>query len=117
MPTRLTVKAIERSTFVVTAAFTDETGAAVVPNSGLTWSLYKRIGNPPVDTVVNSRSQVAIASAASITIVLSDADLAIVAGQSKARYVLIEGTYTSTLGTLPIKDEVVFEIADLVGVT
>jgi hypothetical protein len=117
MPTRLTVKAVERSTFVVTAAFTDETGAAVVPNSGLTWSLYKRVGAPPVDTIVNSRNQVAIASASSVSIVLSGADLALTAGQTRARYVLIEGTYTSTLGTLPIKDEVVFEIVDLVGVT
>lgn len=117
MPTRLTVRAVEQSTFVVTAAFTDETGAAVVPNSGLTWSLYARVGSPPVDTVVNSRDQVAIASAASVDIVLSGDDLALVAGQSKTRYVLVEGTYSSTLGTLPLKDEVSFEIDDLVGVS
>lgn len=116
MPTTLTTQAVERSTFAITASFTDETGAAVVPNSGLTWSLLKKVDG--VETVVNSRNAVAITSAASVTIVLHGDDLALVAGEPKTRWVLVQGTYTSTLGIdLEIKEQVRFTIADLVGVT
>ena len=118
MPITLSEKAVEQSTFAIVVGFTDEEGAALTPNAGLTWSLYKKVGQPSVETVVNDRQNVAITSAAEMTIVLSGDDLALVANESKTRYLLVEGTYDSDLGTnLPIKEQVVFGIVNLVGVT
>ena len=51
--TNVLPNANERSTYVITAAFTDETGAPVTPNNGLVWSLMD-----PLGTVMNSRSAV-----------------------------------------------------------
>ena len=114
MPTTETsTLAVEKSTFVVTAAFTDEDDDAVIPNSGLTWTLTDISGN-----VINSRTAVAIASAASVNIVLSGLDLAIQsATDNKLRVLLVEGTYDSALGNnLPILDQFKFMIADLAGI-
>lgn len=114
MPSTLTTRAQERSTFGIVISFIDDTGAAVTP-SAATWSLTDGAGN-----VVNSRSAVAIGSlATTATIVLSGADLALLTTyQGNARYLLIEYTYTSSLGSgLPAKDQVLFYIDDLAGVT
>jgi hypothetical protein len=112
----LTEPAIEQSTYAVIAAFTDDAGTALVPNTGtLMWTLLKKVDG--VATVVNSKLNVAITSAASVTVVLSGDDLALVVGQSKSRWVLFEGEYNSALGSnLPFKHECVFQILDLVGV-
>lgn len=111
MPTKLTTNAIERSTYVITATFTDEDGDAEIPNSGLTWTLTNEHG-----TVINSRTAVAITAASTINIVLSGADLDIDDG--KFRVVTVEGTYNSTLGSnLPIKDEARFTVSNLTAVT
>ena len=112
MPTKLTTDAIEEGTYVITAAFTDEDGDAVTPNAGLVWSLTDGQGN-----VINSRENVAITPATSVTIVLTGDDLAI--GTNKThRVLLVEGTYDSTLGSnLPLKDQATFDICDLVKVT
>jgi hypothetical protein len=116
MPSTLSTPAIERGTYAITVAFTDDAEVSVTPNAGLTWSLYQKIDG--VETVVNERLDVAITSAASITVVLSDLDLALIDGTSKTRYLLLEGTYDSTLGTdLPIKEQVTFAIVNLVGVS
>lgn len=115
MPASFQTPAVERSTYVVTAAFTDELGVAVVPNAAsLTWTLTDLAGN-----VVNSRTAVAITSAATITIVLHGADLAL-GGllQGSARVVTIQGLYNSSLGSnLELKEQVLFEIYDLLVVT
>ena len=110
MPTTITTNAIERSTYAITAAFTDETGAAVVPNSGLTWTLTDATG-----AVVNSREDVAIASAASVTVVLTNLDLAIsTTYRDNRRLLTFEGTYNSSLGSnLAIRDQAEFQITDL----
>jgi hypothetical protein len=109
MPSALTAHAIDRSTYVVTAAFTDETGAAVTP-SAVTWSLFNETGG-----VVNSRSAVSATPAASVAIVLSGADLA--AADGSRRVLLIEATYDSTNGTgLTLRDSVTIVVDDLVGV-
>jgi hypothetical protein len=111
MPTTLTERARDRSTFGVVARFTDEADPPnpLIPNA-LTWSLLDSAG-----TVVNSRSAVSIAPAASVTIVLSGADL--VASEGSTRVVLLEGTYDSDLGAdLPLRDTVTFQIANLIGV-
>lgn len=107
MPTTLTTQAVERSTFAITAAFTDEAGAAVVPDTGLSWTLTDVVGN-----VVNSREDVTISPAASVSIVLHGADLQIGdAFRDNRRLVTITGTYDSSLGSnLEIVDWVQFEI-------
>lgn len=116
MPTELTTKPVERSTFVITAVFRDEDGALTVPNAPLTWTLTDDKG-----TVVNSREDVVVTPASTINIVLSGLDLAVGTGlNGVVRKVLLEGTYTSSLGTLPIKDEVTFKIhntTELDGIT
>ena len=116
MPTTISSEyAIEKSTFMVTAAFIDSAGAAVAPNVGLAWKLTDRSG-----TVINSRTSVVIAPAASVDIVLSGDDLAMQTGEgnSARRVVTIMGTYNSTEGSnLPIKDECVFTVRNLIAVT
>ena len=107
MPTTLTTGAIERSTFVISASFTDDAGAAATPNSGLTWTLTDVVGN-----VVNSREDVAIASSSTVEIVLHGADLAISdAYRDNRRLLTIQGTYNSSRGSdLAIVDWVEFSI-------
>lgn len=110
MPEFLDEKAVEESTFSITAAFTDSAGNAVVPNS-LTWSLSDRDG-----TIINSREDVAIATPAeSNTVVLFGDDLALADTDNPVRVFLIQGDYDDpVLGAgLPIKDEAIFEISNL----
>ncbi len=109
MTAYLTAKAIEKSTFPVTAAFTDETGAPVVPLT-LKWTLTDAAGN-----VINNRLDVDISTpAASVDIVLTGADLD-ADGNGTLRYLTIRGTYNSSLGNgLALVEAVRFEIDDLV---
>jgi uncharacterized lipoprotein YbaY len=105
---KLVTDAVDKSTYIVTAAFTDAAGSDVIPTA-ITWTLSNSSG-----TVVNSRSKVVVAGAASITIVLSGADLDYDDGPS--RVLTIEAVYDSTEGIgLPLKDEAVFSIVDLVN--
>jgi hypothetical protein len=107
--TKLTLPAIERSTYVVHCAFTDEDGVAVVPDT-ITWTLTDNIG-----TVINSRLDVAVAvPAAAIDIVLSGLDL-VVSGSTIGRVLTVSSVYTSTLGTLPCIEACSFGISDLVS--
>lgn len=117
MPTEFEISqaAVENGTFAITVSFTDEDGNAVVPNSPLTWSLTKsdRV------TIVNSREDVQITPpATTVTILLTGDDLAKDAGQLVSwRYLVIEGTYNSTLGNdLPLKDHLRFPIVDIAKV-
>jgi hypothetical protein len=108
------MKAIEESTFVVVADFQDEDGNAVAPNSA-SWSLVDEDGN-----IVNSREDISINSpSSSENILLSGDDLTLTDGRSEeARYVVVEGTYDSTLGNdLPIKDQIKFYILNLRKIT
>lgn len=110
MPTTITTKAVEQSTYVVTVAFTDEDGDAVTPTAAA-WSL--RDGN---GAIVNSREDVSATPGTSIDIVLQGDDLN--ADDGLARILTVEATYNSDLGTgLPLKDEVTFTIDDLIGVS
>lgn len=107
---KLTIEAVEQSTYVITATFTDETGAAVTPNV-LTWTLTDRNG-----TVINSRSAVSITPGASVQIVLSGDDLDF-SGADALRLLTVEGTYNSSLGNnLPLKEEAEFVIRGLAAV-
>jgi hypothetical protein len=107
-------KPAEEGTAVVTVAFTDHDGVAVSPNAGtLTWTLTDGRG-----TVINLRTDVAITSAASVTIVLSGDDLAITTPTGAKRIITVEGLYNSTDGNnLPIKVQGVFTIQEFVAVT
>ena len=103
----LPVFAKDRSTYVVTASFADEDGVSVVP-SAIVWSL-----STPRGTIINSRSAVPIASAASIDILLGAADLDYDDGS--VRILTIVATYDSTLGSnLTLKDQAQIRIEDLV---
>lgn len=109
MTTKLTDHATERSTYVITVAFRDETDAAVTP-SAATWTLTDRAG-----AVINSRSAVAITPlATSANIVLTGDDLALPDVRYRYRLVTVEYTYSSSLGAgLPGKEEVGFYIDPL----
>lgn len=107
MPVTLSAHAREKNTFGIVASFFDEVGAALTPNSGMTWTMTNEAG-----TVINSRTAVAISSATSVTIVLSGADLDLDDGA--VRVVTVECTYNSGLGSnLPLKDQVTFFVDDL----
>jgi len=112
MPTLLTSHAAEESTYAITAAFTDEAGDAVAPDT-LTWTLTNDAG-----TVINNREDETVDSpASSETIVLSGNDLA-VGGNGVVRILTIKGTYTSSLGSeLPLTDQVTFIIDDFTAIT
>ena len=99
--------AIEGSTYVVTAAFTDEDGDAVTPNT-VTWTLTTTNG-----TVINSREDVSITPDTSVDIVLSGDDLA-VGSNGRYRILTVEAVYDSSYGTdLPLKARCAFEIENL----
>jgi hypothetical protein len=96
MTTKATIAAEGRSTYVVTAAFYDEDGVAVVPTA-IHWSLQNSDG-----VVINSRSNVLVAvPAASVNIVLTGDDLALedTDNESEVRRLVVASTYNSTLGT------------------
>ncbi len=104
--------AIEESTYIITAIFTDDSGVAMTPLT-LTWSLTDLDG-----TIINSRNKVTATVATSYDVVLSGDDLALSAGDSGNRRLLMEGTYTSSAGTgLPFRKTYQFAIENLVGVT
>lgn len=118
MASKLSLKAREGSTFGIVAEFferttEDQEGTPIIPNEGLTWSLTDEDGNP-----VNDRTKEPLESAATVVIVLSGGDLALVNDYPVLRYVTIEGTYNSLLGTnLALIDEVSFQIENLSGVS
>jgi len=115
MPTQLTEYAVEKSTFAVQAAFLDDAGAAVTPDS-ITWTLCDPDGN-----IINSRSAVVIAvPAATVTIVLSDADLQLLSANNdwEIRYLEISAVYDSDIGSnLPLKDRAEFKVLNLKSIT
>ena len=113
MPTRLTTKAPEKGTYLVTVAFTDEAGTAVTPDS-ITWRLTDENG-----AVVNSRSTVAISvPAASNTIILSGSDLTVNDPTNTRRKLSVYAVLDLVAGNdKPVRDEVEFEIDNFVSVS
>ena len=112
MPTALSLKAVEQSTYIITASFTDEAGNSVTPDS-LKWSLVDR-----KKRIVNNRKDVEITSLdTSIDIVLSGDDIAIDGDGEVERWIVVEGTYTSDAGSgLPFRDQASFRISNLKSV-
>ena len=104
----------EKSSGVVTAAFEDEDGDAVIPTSIL-WTLTTVDGV----TVINSRDQVVISTmAASVDILLQGDDLAFTETEQDVKEVdrrlTIEAVYNSSLGTdIPLKDDKIITIRNL----
>ena len=108
MPTKLTLKANERSSYEITAVFRGADDALVVPDS-MAWTLTDGQGN-----AINGRENVAISPlASSVVITLSGADLEIGAFGLK-RVVTFEGVYDSSTGgnNLAFVDWVTFEMND-----
>lgn len=115
MPVTITTHAVEESTFVITASFTDEADNPVTPNAGLVWSLTDTEGN-----VINAREDIGLTEATSVDIVLQGADLALNTTKASVveRVLIVEGTYDSTVGNnLPLKEEARFFIDGLVKIT
>lgn len=111
MPSQLSLHAIDKSTYIVVASFTDEQGDAVTPKS-VNWTLSDTAGN-----IINGRYEVSETPAASVGIVLYGEDLAHL-GNSLPRVVTVEAVYDSvTYGNdLPIKEAIEFLIDDLIVV-
>jgi hypothetical protein len=106
MPIKLSA-ANEKSSYFVTVSFTDEEGQAVTPDT-LIWTLTDSNGN-----VVNDREDVEITPDTSVTIVLSGDDLPH-APYPGSLYLLVEATYTSSLGSdLPLVDEAEIPVTNL----
>jgi hypothetical protein len=114
MPTHLNTKAVEESSYVVTVSCKNATGGKVTPNS-CKWKLLDEDGNH-----VNSRVLTTISAALStaMKIVLSSNDLALPDSQKPRRKVVIIAKYTGNEGTsLPLTDEVTFDIVGVQGIT
>jgi len=113
MPVHIAEKAIEQSSYEISANWVDENGDAVDPDT-LAWTLHDGDGR-----VVNSRSSVAIgAPVANTVILLEGADLAVAGNSAIRRYVLFEGTFTSVVhgAGKPLRDQVSFDILPLVKI-
>ena len=110
MPQTLNIKAIEESSIIITAAFTDEDDQAVAPTSA-TWTLTDTYGN-----VINSREDVAISTpSSSEDIVLSGADLPVLEeGKDQKLILTVKALYDSAAGSgLALKDSVWIDVEDL----
>ena len=113
MPTTLTADAVEKSTYAITASFTDEDGAAEDIKT-LTWTLSDSSGN-----IVNSREDESVTTpGSSESIVLSGDDLEFMGSDDAGDRVLtISATYDSALGTdLPLKDSAAFTVINLASI-
>lgn len=113
MPTNLTTKAQEESSYTITASFTDEDGTAVTPTSA-TWTLSDTYGN-----TINSRAAEVITPDTSVDITLTGDDLAISeTGAVIKRILTVEAVYDSTYGTgLTLKDTATFQVDNLTIIT
>jgi|WetSurSiteA1Bulk_404760.scaffolds.fasta_scaffold96647_1 hypothetical protein len=109
--------AIEKSSYVVNVAFEDENGNSCVPIYA-NWTLTDMDG-----TIINSRNAVGISNnelANNISIALSGNDLALSnnnAVRSEKRIFTIRGNYSSTYGTLPFTDQVIFTVQPLKSIS
>lgn len=111
MPLILTKHATEKSSYIITASFTDEDGDATVPKT-VKWTLTNAQG-----TVVNSREDVVVAvPTAEIDILLSGDDLQILTGEVNEgiRLLTINATYDSKLASdVPLKGSIRFVVDNL----
>lgn len=123
MATALTVKATEKSTYVITATFTDEDDAAVVPTA-ITWTLSDVGGDiinsrDGIDFEVDNGLGAAGTLASTVSIILTGDDLQMLGERpTEIRRFLLEATYDSSLGNgLNLRGACQFEINNLVAIT
>jgi hypothetical protein len=111
----MTAKAVEESTYSIpiSAFYDDATTASAITPATFTWTLTDQD-----KATVNSRAAVSVTVASAITITTSGNDLALPDQSKPWRFVTVEYTYNSTLGTgLPGKQMIGFEIVPLDAVT
>jgi len=114
MATELSVIAVEKSTYIVTAVFKDENGDLVIPLT-VTWTLTDEDG-----TVINEREDAVETPASTVNIVLTGDDLQFISSESggATRVVTVKATYDSTYGSgLHLKKAATFMIEDLIAVS
>jgi hypothetical protein len=113
--TTYSICATEGGSIVIVAAFTDEDGNSVVPNS-VTWTLTDGGG-----TVINSREDIVVTPDVSVDIILSGDDLPWSGSyptDDNTLYMLIQSEYDSTLGSnIPQNQEVEITVKNLRGVS
>jgi hypothetical protein len=115
----------ERETVGVQFVFKDTAGSAATPNSGLTWTLRDEAGS-----IINSRNNISITAASTITVVLADnatdpngEDTALTTVEQSAggawRRVTVTGTYNDSIlgNNARLVAEARFKIKDLRGQT
>ncbi len=111
MAVDLTTHAVEQSTYIVDAQFSNADDVTVTPTS-IAWTLSDRGG-----TVQNSREAVAVTAATTVTIVLSGSDLTLVTGGDGLRLIYFDVVYDSTYGNgLLLKEEAEFIIDPIVNI-
>ena len=101
----------EESTYIITAAFTDEDAEAVIPDS-VEWSLL----NPSTGAVINSREDVSETPAASVDILLYGDDLVFLTKETNqaVRELVVNAVYDSVLqNNLPLRNNVRFIIDEI----
>lgn len=107
----LSVRATEGSTYVVTCTFTDEDGDAVTPDTDVTWTVRKTDGTQ-VSTGTASK-------AATVNVIIKGSDLsaADTSGDAQTLTLILETTYTSSLGVgLPLVKMAKFSVDNELGV-
>ena len=112
---KLSVHAVERSTYPITVSLVDHNKAAIVPNDDIVWSLVDESEN-----IINERDRVEYTPPDStLLIVLTDEDLQMMTTKDKeVRYLVVECTYDSTFGSgLSFRQEVQFTVDGLKRVT
>lgn len=114
MPTKLSDKAQEGSSFGIVAEFYEVHSdgspvTPVTPNAGLTWTLKDGDGN-----VINGRARVPLTPAQVVFVVLGADDLTLSSDYPETRHIIIDGTYDSLLGDgLEIRDEAIIQVENL----
>lgn len=102
---QLLENAVYGNPYIMTFACYDEASTNIVPTTA-SWTLKNRAG-----TIINSRENVSITPALTMTVVLTQADLAI--GTDPWRVVEFSGTYSSSYGTgLPLFKECTFKVRE-----
>ena len=111
---KLSTRAGEEGTIIITASFTDDKGAPKAPLE-FSWS-WRRINGD----VINNRDAVSVTPAASVDIALSGPDLAIQeSSKIVTRMFTCWGTYLSDINggtTLPWTAECAIEIENYTGI-
>ena len=111
---KLELHADEKSTYRMTAAFTDSAGNASTPDV-IIYTLTNVEG-----TIINSKEAVSVTPSTSVNIILSGNDLAMQTGESGPveRVFTLEAVYDSSTdgNDLPLKEEAVFIIDPLLNV-